>query len=121
MVDIVNRLTENGNYANEICLLIMMSDNEYMLKYLDECEIRGKKLETFANTCCNECDLSLMAEVLLCISWDVFDLNLVHKNLDSAKPIAFIDELHKPNESLIQRYKRYKQTFINNMNNNPKR
>lgn len=117
-LDLVDKLTEGGKYANEICLLLLVSENSYMLEYFDKYEISGRKLEIFANDCCNDCDVYMMREVLLCLDWDLFDIKLVHKNLESSNPIPFIDKLMIPNEGIIQRYKRYRDTFNKNMQQN---
>ena len=115
MEELVNKLTENGKYANEICLMCLVDNNEYMLKYFEKYDIIGRKLEIFAKDCCNEYDTNIMREVLLCMDWELFDVKLVHQNLESSNPIPFIEEYMIPGEGWIKRYQRYRDTFKNNM------
>ena len=53
MDETINRLTENGNYANDICLIFVVNGDDMYLEYLDKIDIRGKRLEIFAHKCCH--------------------------------------------------------------------
>lgn len=111
MDEIINRLTENGNYASDICLIFVVNGDDMYLEYLDKIDIRGKRLEIFAHKCCNECDPDYIKDTLLCISFGLFDLDIINKNIDSSNPLPFIDELHKPSDSIVRRYVRLKNEF----------
>lgn len=119
--NIIDELTENGKYANEICLQFLIENKDSYLEYLQKCNITGKKLETFAYKCCHDANIYYMMETLMCISMDIFDLKLVHQNLESNNPIPFIQQLQGDNEGYIACYKRYHDTFLNNMNNKKSR
>jgi len=86
MEDIINRLTENGNYANELVLMFLVNNDDVYLEYLDKIDIRGKDLEVFSNICCNECDLDYIKDTLLCISFGLFDLQTGHLHLITGTP-----------------------------------
>ena len=115
-IDLLSKVTEDGKYAGEICLYFTLSEQEHFLEQFDKLNIIGKKLETFVNDCCDNCNIDMIRTVLLCIDWGLFDINLVHKNLEQANPIPFIDKLFSDeHEGMIQRYERYKDTFNKNM------
>ena len=117
MDKIINRLTENGKYANEICLLFVIEQDEVYLEYCDKIGIRGKRLEIFANECCHKCDMDYIKDTLLCISFGLFDLDIVNKVIDSNNPVNFIDELHVPQDTAVRRYIRLKNEFDVKFNN----
>lgn len=117
MEDVINKLTENGQYANELCLMFIVTNEEIYLKYLDTIDIRGKDLETFAYKCCHDADIEYMKETLLCISFGLFDLEIVYENLKRKNPLPFIDELNKPSDTRVRRYMRYKKEFDKKFNN----
>jgi len=119
--EIVEKLTENGKYANEICLQLLLENKDRCFEYLEKYNITGKKLETFAYKCCHDSNTDFIMETIMCISMDIFDLKLVHKNLESDNPIPFIEQLQGNNEGYIACYKRYHSTFLNNMKNNKSR
>lgn len=125
MKEKIDILTENGKYAEEICLLFLANNDDLYLEYLLDYNIVGKKLETFAYKCCHDCNIDFMKETVLCISLDLFKLDLVHKNLESENPIPFIEKLRGSNEGYVATFTRYYRTFMNNMdkmlNNNKKR
>lgn len=116
MDDIINRLTENKQYANDICLFLLINDGYTQLKYLDEIGIRGKKLEIFIEKCCGGYDYENISNILLLISWEVFEIELVKRNIDSKHPILLIQEHKRDNEHWMDTCKRLKKTFIENMN-----
>lgn len=118
MDEMINRLTENGDYANDICLLLLVNNEDYFLKYLDKYNIAGRKLEKFFYDCCNNGDSHMLRTVFLCMDWNLFDKELVHENLEREHPIPFIDELYLPNEGFVSRYARYRDTFKANMSKN---
>lgn len=121
MEDIINRLTENGNYANEIVLLFIVNNDEVYLEYLDKIDIRGRDLEIFAYDCCHECDPEYIKDTLLCISFGLFDLDVIYDNLKSKNPLAIIDKLHIPTDTPVRRYIRLKNEFDNKFINNKSR
>ena len=45
MEDLINRLTNDGEYGSSTCLLLFLTENFTSLHYLDYLEIRGKELE----------------------------------------------------------------------------
>ena len=110
-LDLIDKLTEGGKYVPEMALLLLLNDNDYMLECFDRYNITGKKLETFLYKCCNNADMDTIRTVLLCLDWELFDINLVHENLEQSSPIPFIEDLSLPNEGHLQRFKRYKETF----------
>lgn len=125
MEEKINVLTDNGKYAEDICLLFLANNDSLYLDFLLEYGIIGEKLETFAYKCCHNGDIDFMKETLLCISMDLFKLQLVHQNLESENPIPFIEKLQENDEGYIATFTRYYKTFMDNMerkqNNNKKR
>jgi len=121
MEDIINRLTENGNYANELVLMFLVNNDDVYLEYLDKIDIRGKDLEVFSNICCNECDLDYIKDTLLCISFGLFDLDVIYGNLKSKNPLPFINELYTPSDTHVGRFIRLKNEFDNRFLNNKSR
>ena len=116
--DILNRLTENGQYANELCLMLLVSGEDYLLEYFDKIDIRGKDLETFAYDCCHDADIDYIRDTLLCISFGLFDLDKVYENLKSSNPINFIDERELSTDTHLQRFVRLKKEFDQKFNKN---
>ena len=100
--EVIERLTENGKYANELCLMLLVSDNEIYLRQLDSIGITGKELEIFAYKCCNDGDIRYIQDTLLCISFGIFDLPTVYKNLQSKNPLPFIKDIELPSDTHIQ-------------------
>ena len=116
--DILARLTENGQYANELCLMFYVMDESYFLEYFDKIDIRGKDLETFAYKCCHEGDIDYIRDTLLCISFGLFDIDKVYENLKSSNPVNFIDERELSTDTHIQRFVRLKREFDQKFNKN---
>jgi len=109
--DIINRLTHDGKYANEICLLLYMSERYSSLYYLDYLNITGKELETLKEKCLVEDTLDYLTQTIRFLRSGFLDNKEIKENLNSKNPIPFIDRLLEEGENWETAYENYAGDF----------
>lgn len=117
MKKVIDRLTENGQHANEICLLLYLNNNYDTLHYLDFLDITGKSLETLFYKCCFEQKKQCLVETVRYLRSGFLDKETIHKNLNSDHPVYFIDRLLKVGEDWDYVYEDYTAKFHANLRN----
>lgn len=118
MDELVNELTENGTYANVICLLIILENKERYLNQLKHLGITGKKIETLVYKCCNEFSIDYIGQTLFYLRSGFLDNKTIHDNLESDNPIPFLDKLLRDGEDWDYAFERCTGTFYQNLKNN---
>lgn len=119
--DVLNRLTHNGEYANEVCLLLYLSEKYTSLYYLDYLNITGKELETLKEKCLIEDTLDCLTQTIRFLRSGFLDKKEIKDNLNSQNPIPFIDRLLTVGENWESAYEEYAGNFRYHLNNNKKR
>jgi hypothetical protein len=109
--EIVNKLTENGKYCEDVCILFLLDDKVHYMKYLCDNGITGKKFETFIHKCCDVYDINCFVQTILYISFDIFQMKDVHENLESNNPIPFIKNYENKQVITINDYMFYSRDF----------
>lgn len=111
MENIINRLTHDGEYATDVCLLLYLSEKYTSLHYLDYLEITGKELETLKEKCLAEYSLDHLTQTIRFLRSGFLSKEEIKNNLTSSNPIPFIDRLLKPNENIELAYENYAGNF----------
>ena len=120
MDDIINKLTHDGEYATDVCLLLVLEDANESLHYLDYLNITGKELETLAHDCLPIFDIDHLRQTIRFLRSGFLSMDDVRKNLNSPKPVHFINRLIKVGEDWERVYEEYSYHFYKNLNNNKK-
>ena len=119
--DVIKDLTNDGEYANEFCLLMYLDDETQYLYYLQYLDIKGKDLEAFANNCIPDWDMDYIKQTIRYLCSGFLGKDEIKQNLESDKPIPFIDRLLVEGENIEWAYEKYSANFRSNLNNNKKR
>lgn len=117
MDELIERLTENGKYANEICLLLLVNDNYTSLHYLDYLGITGKELENLEK-CCDDSSIDYLTQTIRFLRSGFLGKDEIKANLNSPNPVYFIDRLLRKGEDWDYAYEHYASTFRSKMNTN---
>lgn len=119
--EIINDLTINGQYANDICLILLINQRYETLNYLHSLNIKGKDLEILTNNCCFEDSLECFTQTVRYLRSGFLDKKTIFSNLRSSNPIPFIHRLLKSNEDWDLVYEDYTFQFMKNFNQNKTR
>ena len=103
MDDIINKLTHDGQYATDVCLLLVLEDANESLHYLNYLNITGKELETLAHDCLPNFDIDYLKQTIRFLRSGFLSMDDVRKNLNSPKPVHFINRLIKKSSSKIEK------------------
>lgn len=120
-VDLVNELTNNGEYANEACLLLLINNEDITLNYLHHLNIKGKDLETLYNKCCFDQSVECLVQTTRYLMSGFLNYRTIFLNLRNENPIIFIDRLLAPGEDWNHAYEKYTANFYKNLNNSKSR
>lgn len=117
---IINKLTCDGNYANSICLELMLYEKYETLNYLDYLDIKGKDLEILADKCCDQSDINYFTQTVRFLRSGFLSNKEIFDNLHSNNPVFFIDRLIENGEDWEHVYEDYAYKFYKNFkaNNN---
>lgn len=118
--EIISRLTHNGQYATDICLLLYMSEKYTSLYYLDYLNITGKELETLKEKCLVEDSLDHLTQTIRFLRSEFLNNKEIKDNLNSKNPIPFIDRLLEKGENWELAYENYAINFRCNIRKNKK-
>ena len=109
MDELINRLTDNGQYANDICLYLVIENDDQTLHYLDYLGIRGKDLETLANKCVPSLDY--LKETVRFLRSGFLGKDEITNNLKSSTPKCFITRFIRHNEDWDHAYEEFAGNF----------
>ena len=116
MEEIVDKLTDNGNYATDVCLLLVLDNDTQSLHYLDYLNIRGKDLEVLAHNCLPDFNLDYLKQTIRFLRSGFISSSDIKKNLSSTSPVCFINRLMKSGEDWERVYEEYSNEFYKNLN-----
>ena len=119
--ELIAKLTEDGEYANDICLLLSLDDDKHYFYYLDYLEIRGKDLETFSYKCIPNLDIDYLKQTIRFLCSGFLGKDEIKENLRSNEPVYFIDKLMEVGDYIEREYEGYAYRFRCKLNNNKKR
>lgn len=111
VMDVINRLTHEGEYASDICLLLYMSEKYTSLYYLDYLNITGKELETLKEKCLIEDNLDYLTQTIRFLRSGYLGNDEIKSNLNSKNPIPFINRLLEEGENWELAYENYAGDF----------
>ena len=115
MDDLINRLTHNGEYANDVCLLLYISENYSSLYYLDYLNITGKELEILNEKCLTKNSLDYLTQTIRFLRSGFLGIDEIKDNLTSKNPIPFINRLLVDGENYELAYENFAGDFRYNM------
>lgn len=121
IMDVINRLTHDGEYANEVCLLLYMSEKYTSLYYLDYLDITGKELETLKDKCLVEDTLNYLTQTIRFLRSGYLGNEEIKENLNSQNPVPFIDRLLKEGENWEMAYENFAGDFRFKLSQSKKR
>ena len=111
IMDVIDKLTENNQYATDTCLLLYLSDNYTTLHYLDYLDITGKDLETLVEDCCIDQSLDCITQTVRFLRSGFLGNDEIKSNLHSKNPITFIYRLLNEGENWEMAYEDYAGRF----------
>lgn len=117
MDELINKLTHDGNYATDVCLLLALENASESLHYLDYLDITGKELETLAHDCLPNFDINYLKQTIRFLRSGFLDSKDIKNNLNSSNPVCFINRLIKEGEDWERVYEEYSYNFYKNLNN----
>ena len=113
--EIINKITEDGNYDSGLCLLFVLNNQDLYLDYLVSKDITGKRFETLLYKGCEVFDIECFTKTILYISFGIFEFEDVYKNLDSDNPIPFIANYEKGRNYFIREMQELHDDFKNRL------
>lgn len=118
--EIIDRLTHNGQYANEVCLLLYLSEKYQSLYFLDYLNITGKELERLVDNCCDSSSIDYLTQTIRFLRSGFLSRDEIMSNINSPNPIYFITRLMNKNEDWDYVYEEYASDFRTAFRNNNK-
>ena len=110
MDDLINKLTNNFQYGNDLILFLIANDDMSSIHYLDYLNIKGKELDNFTK-CLPEFSLQYIKETIRFLRSGFVSSNDIHANLNSKTPICFITRLLKIGENWEYAYEDFAGNF----------
>ena len=117
MEDLINRLTNDGEYGSSICLLLYLTNNYTSLHYLDYLDIRGKELDAL-DQLCEEQSLQYVIQTIRFMRSGFLGIDEIKENLKQKKPIPFIPRLLINGEDWENAYENFAFDFRRQVRNN---
>ena len=121
IMKVLDNLTCNNQYATDVCLLLFLDEQYTSLYYLDYLGIKGKELETLAHKCCKEFSVDWLYQTIRFLRSGYLGIDEIKENLNSKKPILFINRLLRRNENYELAYENYAGDFRYLLSKNKKR
>ena len=117
MEDLINRLTENGEYGSSICLLLFITENYTSLHYLDYLGVKGKELDKLEELF-NEQSIQYVIETIRFMRSGFLGIEEIKENLKQEHPVPFITRLLIKGEDWENAYEDFAFDFRKQMRNN---
>lgn len=118
---VIDRLTHNGEYANDVCLLLLLNEKYTSLHYLDYLNITGKDLEILKEKCLKEDTLDYLTQTIRFLRSGFLGNEEIKQNLHSENPIPFIDRLLIIGEDYERAYEIFTSKFFSKLSKTNKR
>lgn len=115
--EIIIKLSDDGKYASDVCLMLYMDEEKQYLFYLDYLEIRCKDLETLAYKCIPSLDIDYLKQTIRFLCSGFLGKDEIEANLKSDNPVYFIDKLMKKGDYIEREYEGYSYRFRQKLNN----
>ena len=114
--DIIENLTNNGEYGASLCLLLYMTNNTKSLYYLDYLNIKGKELESLDNLCKEE-SIDFIVQTIRFLRSGFLGKDEIKQNLNNKTPIQFIPRLLMKSENWENAYEDFAFEFRKQLQN----